>query len=104
MLPIPREEYTPSPLQISVFLDGSQTSQGAGFRYTIYFGPILTTQGLGPAGARTEVHDAELMGAVEGLRAALNLPCIAYTAKVVILLDNLAAASLLADGRPARHR
>lgn len=98
MLPTPREEYTPSPLQISVFSDSSQTSQGACFGYAIYFGPILTTQGLGPAGARTEVHDTELMGAIEGLRAALNLPYIAHTAKVVILLDNLAAASLLADG------
>jgi hypothetical protein len=50
------------------------------------------------------VYDAELMAAVEGLRAAVNLPCTSYITRVTILLDNLAAARLLADGRPAPHR
>jgi ribonuclease HI len=44
------------------------------------------------------------MGAVEGLKAALAAPCAAFSTGIVILLDNLAAASLLADGRPAPHR
>lgn len=104
MLPTPREEYKPSSLRISVYSDGSQTGQGAGYGYAIYFGPILITQGRGPAGPHTEVHDAELMGAVEGLRAALDLPCTRYSTGINILLDNVAAASLLADGRPAPHR
>lgn len=50
------------------------------------------------------MYDAELMGAVEGLQAAVDLPCASYSTGLVILLDNLAVASLLADGRPAPHR
>jgi hypothetical protein len=42
----------------------------------VYYGPILITQRFGPAGPKTEVYDAELMGAVEGLRAIINQPCI----------------------------
>jgi ribonuclease HI len=70
----------------------------------VYYGPILITQGFGPAGPKTEVYDAELMGAVEELRATMNQPCIQYATRLTILLDNLAAASLLADNRPAPHR
>jgi ribonuclease HI len=51
-----------------------------------------------------EVYDAEIMGAVEGLKAALAAPCAAFSTGIVILLDNLAAVSLLTDGRPAPHR
>jgi hypothetical protein len=47
---------------------------------------------------------AEIMGAVEGLRAALGQPCVGYSTQLVILLDNLAAASLLACYRPTLHR
>jgi hypothetical protein len=76
MLPTHHEAYSPAPLQISVYSDGSQTGQGAGYRYVVYYGPILITQGFGPAGPKTEVYDAELMGAVEGLRATMNQSCI----------------------------
>ncbi|KAJ5385666.1 hypothetical protein N7509_008207 [Penicillium cosmopolitanum] len=64
----------------------------------------LTVYSDGLPGSQTEVYDAELMGAVEGLQAAVNLPCVSYSAGLVIFLDNLAVASLLADGRPALHR
>ena len=72
MLPTNNKDYSPAPLQISVYLDDSQTSQGAGYGYAVYFGPILVSKGHGPAGPRTEVYDAEIMGAVEGLHAALG--------------------------------
>ncbi|CBF89628.1 uncharacterized protein ANIA_00368 [Aspergillus nidulans FGSC A4] len=62
------------------------------------------SKGHGPAGPRTEVYDAEIMGAVEGLRTALGQPCVGYSTQLVILLDNLAAASLLASYRPTPHR
>ncbi|EAA66720.1 hypothetical protein AN0621.2 [Aspergillus nidulans FGSC A4] len=104
MLPTDNKGYSPAPLQISVYSDGSRTSQGAGYGYAIYFGPILVSKGHGPAGPRTEVYDAEIMGAVEGLRAALGQPCVGYSTQLVILLDNLAAASLLASYRPTPHR
>jgi ribonuclease HI len=106
MLPNTRsEESTPAPpLQMTVYSDGSRTDQGAGYGFIVYYGPTLVTQGFGSAGLRTEVYDAEIMGAVEGLRAAVNLPCASYSSGLVILLDNLAAASLLADGRPAPHK
>nr|ABC24970.1 reverse transcriptase [Monascus pilosus] len=104
MLPTHREGHISSPLAISVYSDGSHTGQGAGYGYAIYYGSILVTQGQGPAGPRTEVYDAEIMGAVEGLRAAVGLPCTAYANQLNLFLDNLAAASLLADGRPAPHR
>lgn len=107
MLPTTRSNeaaYAPAPLRITVYSDGSRTGQGAGYGFVVYYGYIPITQGYGSAGSRTEVYDAEIMGAVEGLRAAVNLPCASYSTGLVILLDNLAAASLLADRKPAPHR
>lgn len=106
MLPTTRNEaaYAPAPLRITVYSDGSRIDQGAGYGFAVYYGPTLITQGHGSAGPRTEVYDAEIMGAVEGLRAAVNLSCTSYSTGLVILLDNLSAASLLADKRPAPHR
>ena len=47
------------------------------------------------------MYDAKIIGAVKGLKAALLTPYAHYSIGVVILLHNLAAASLLADSRPA---
>jgi hypothetical protein len=44
------------------------------------------------------------MGTVERLQATMNQPCIQYATRLTILLDNLAAASLLADNRPAPYK
>jgi ribonuclease HI len=53
--------------------------------------PIFEVSGrLGPA----EVFDAKARGALEGLKAALNLPTSA-TQNIIICLDNLATASCL---------
>jgi hypothetical protein len=72
MLLIDNKDYSPAPLQILVYLDSLQTSQGVEYGYAVYFGPILVSKGHGPAGPRTEVYNAEIMGAVEGLYTALE--------------------------------
>lgn len=104
MLPTQHEDHTLALLQISVYSDSLCTSQGAGYSYAVYFGPILVTKELGPAGLRTEVFDVEIMGAVEGLHTALQQYCTSYSTQLVVLLDNLAAASLLANNRLVPHR
>jgi hypothetical protein len=73
------KDHIPALLQISVYLDGLYTNQNTGYSYAIYFGPILVSKGLGPAGLRTEIYNAEIMGAVEGLHAALQQYYTSYS-------------------------
>jgi len=81
-------------LTLVVYLDGSLSSDGAaGYGFTVHQNglPVLDGSGrLGPA----EVFDAEATGALEGLKAALNLQESA-TRDIFICLDNLAAATCL---------
>ncbi|KAF6515176.1 hypothetical protein HZS61_005082 [Fusarium oxysporum f. sp. conglutinans] len=76
------------------FLHGSLSSQGAAsYGFTIHQDslPILHGSGrLGPA----EVFDAEATGALQGLKAALNLQ-ESVSRNIIICLDNLAAATCL---------
>ncbi|RKL21541.1 hypothetical protein BFJ72_g14827 [Fusarium proliferatum] len=82
------------PLTLAVYSDGSLSSEGAASNgFTIHQNnvPIFIGRGrLGPA----EVFDAEAIGALEGLKAALNLREVA-TQNIYICLDNLAAATCL---------
>jgi ribonuclease HI len=82
------------PLTLVVYSDGSLSSEGAaGYGFTIHQDkvPIFDGSGrLGPA----EVFDAEAAGALEGLKAALNLRELA-TQNIYICLDNLAAVTCL---------
>ena len=82
------------PLTLVVYSDGSLSSEGAAsYGFTIHQNniPIFGGSGrLGPA----EVFDAEATGALEGLKAALNLRELA-TQNIYICLDNLAAATCL---------
>ncbi|OAA60613.1 reverse transcriptase [Akanthomyces lecanii RCEF 1005] len=56
---------------LAVFSDGSKTEQEtAGFGYAVYRQRQLIAQGCGQIG-KGEVFDAEIRGALEGLRAAL---------------------------------
>ncbi|TKW60303.1 MAG: hypothetical protein DI628_08940 [Blastochloris viridis] len=79
-----------------VYSDGSLSSEGAAsYGFTIHQNntPILDGSGrLGPA----EVFDAEAAGALEGLKAALNLQ-ESSARDIFICLDNLAAATCLRD-------
>ncbi|RKK22217.1 hypothetical protein BFJ66_g12393 [Fusarium oxysporum f. sp. cepae] len=82
------------PLSLVIYSDGSLSSQGAasyGFAIHQDSLPILHGSGrLGPA----EVFDAEATGALEGLKAALNLQ-ESVSRNIIICLDNLAAATCL---------
>ncbi|KAL9570491.1 hypothetical protein ACKAV7_005379 [Fusarium commune] len=82
------------PLTLVVYSDGSLSSEGAAsYGFTIHQDkvPIFDGSGrLGPA----EVFDAEATGALEGLKADLNLRELA-TQNIYICLDNLAAATCL---------
>ncbi|KAF5250756.1 hypothetical protein FOXYS1_14851 [Fusarium oxysporum] len=82
------------PPTLVVYSDGSLSSEGAAsYGFTIHQDkvPIFDGSGrLGPA----EVFDAEATGALEGLKAALNLRELA-TQNIYICLDNLAAATCL---------
>ncbi|RKK51436.1 hypothetical protein BFJ69_g17940 [Fusarium oxysporum] len=82
------------PRTLVVYSDGSLSSEGAAsYGFTIHQNniPIFDGSGrLGPA----EVYDAEATGALEGLKAALNLPESA-SQNISICLDNLAAATCL---------
>ncbi|KAG6995965.1 hypothetical protein FocnCong_v016267 [Fusarium oxysporum f. sp. conglutinans] len=90
-----------NPLTLVVYSDGSLSSQGAAsYGFTIHQGnfPVLDGSGrLGPA----EVFDAEATGALQDLRAALNLQ-ESVSRNIIICLDNLAAATCL-RGTPSRH-
>jgi hypothetical protein len=72
ILPTPHKDYAPAPLQISVYLDSSQTGQGVDYKYTVYYDFFFITQRFGPAGPKTEVYDAELMDIIAGLKATIN--------------------------------
>ncbi|SPJ88917.1 uncharacterized protein FTOL_12812 [Fusarium torulosum] len=83
-----------NPLTIVIYSDGSLSSEGAAsYGFTIHQDnlPILDGSGrLGPA----KVFNAEATGALEGLKAALNLR-ESVTRNIIICLDNLAAATCL---------
>jgi ribonuclease HI len=87
------------PLTLVVYSDGSLSEKGvASYGFTIHQNdlPIFDGSGrLGPA----EVFDAEATGALEGLKAALNLRESA-SQNIFICLDNLAAATCL-QGTPS---
>jgi hypothetical protein len=43
MLSTPRKHYALAPLQILVYLDNSQTGQGTGYKYIVYYGSLFIT-------------------------------------------------------------
>ncbi|KAJ6439036.1 hypothetical protein O9K51_08440 [Purpureocillium lavendulum] len=80
-----------------VYSDGSlSTEKAAGYGYVIHRNGLTLTSGSGRLGP-AEVFDAEAKGALEGLRAALNLPSPRH---IYVCLDNLAVATCL-RGMPA---
>ncbi|PNP56431.1 hypothetical protein FNYG_15350 [Fusarium nygamai] len=87
------------PLTLVVYSDGSLSSEGAAsYGFTIHQNNIPISDGSGRLGP-AEVFDAEATGALEGLKAALNLRDVA-TQNIFICLDNLAAATCL-QGTPS---
>ncbi|KAM5529171.1 reverse transcriptase domain protein [Fusarium oxysporum f. sp. phaseoli] len=82
------------PLTLVVYSDGSLSSEGAAsYGFTIHQNNISIFDGSGRLGP-AEVFDAEATGALDGVKAALNLRELA-TQNICICLDNLAAAMCL---------
>ena len=63
-------------------------------------GGRLTGQDKGLLGRKAEVFNAELTGALEGLRSVRDSPGFFLTKKVEVLLDNEAAGLRLSSGTP----
>ncbi|KAG6979879.1 hypothetical protein FocnCong_v010449 [Fusarium oxysporum f. sp. conglutinans] len=77
-----------------VYSDGSLSSEeAASYSFAIYQKDLSICDGSGRLGS-AEVIDAEATGALEGLKAALNLPGSAAR-DIVVCLDILAAATCL---------
>ncbi|EFZ02030.2 Reverse transcriptase [Metarhizium robertsii ARSEF 23] len=70
----------------------------AGYGYVVHQSGRSVCQGAGRLGP-AEVFDAEAKGALEGLKAALRLPQ-SGTQRIVVCLDNIAAAKCL-RGKPS---
>ncbi|KID83767.1 reverse transcriptase [Metarhizium guizhouense ARSEF 977] len=86
-------------LSLIVYSDGSLSSGGAaGYGYAVHQSGRSVCQGAGRLGP-AEVFDAEAKGALEGLKATLRLPQCA-TQRIVVCLDNIAAAKCL-RGKPS---
>ncbi|KAG6989251.1 putative RNA-directed DNA polymerase from transposon BS [Fusarium oxysporum f. sp. conglutinans] len=85
---------TVEPTTWIVYSDGSLSSEGAAsYGFAIHQKDLSICDGSGRLGP-AEVFDAEATGALEGLKAALNLPGSAAR-DIVVCLDNLAAATCL---------
>ncbi|KHJ31896.1 hypothetical protein EV44_g4314 [Erysiphe necator] len=82
-----------SPLDLTVYSDGSSDNAGkAGAGYSIYCGTQEIVDNWIPLGNTVEVYDAEIIGAVEGLRAACSHIMVRFATKVAVCLDNEEAA------------
>ncbi|KFG81439.1 putative reverse transcriptase [Metarhizium anisopliae] len=87
------------PLSLIVYSDGSLSPSGAaGYGYDVHQNRRSVCQGAGRLGP-AEVFDAEAKGALEGLKAALRL-IQSTTQRIVVCLDNIAAAKCL-RGKPS---
>ncbi|EXU94857.1 reverse transcriptase domain protein [Metarhizium robertsii] len=83
-----------SPDELVVYSDGSQLPGGAtGYGYVVHQNSVTVCEGSGRLGP-AEVFDAEAVGALEGLGAAVKISD-ASDNPIVVCLDNLAAATCL---------
>lgn len=89
-------------LDFSVYSDGSVDKDGsAGAAYCIFRGPSKEmAHGFVPLGQTVEIYDAEIHGALEGLRAALDHPMAKFATDLIVYLDNEEAALRLHTGVP----
>src|SRR6202012_740450 len=81
---------------ITVYSDGSKLSNnstGAGF--VIYQGGLQILKHAIPLGMNSEVFDAEAIGALTGLQAALTLETTRFAENLWVFLDNLEVATQL---------
>ncbi|KAL5604161.1 uncharacterized protein BROUX77_004347 [Berkeleyomyces rouxiae] len=89
------------PYDIVVYSDGSKQadgSAGAGAHVT-QLGQVLAEK-TASLGRYHEVYDAEVAGALLGLKAALASPCTRLATDVHVILDNQKASESLLDSTP----
>ena len=90
-----------SPLDLTVYSDGSLSEDGsAGAGFCVYRGTQEIARGQVPLGHTTEVYDAEIEGALAGVRAALAHYMARFATKLTVCLDNEEAALRLHSGTP----
>ncbi|KHJ34148.1 hypothetical protein EV44_g3821 [Erysiphe necator] len=88
-----------TPLDLTVYSDGSSDKVGkAGAGYCIYRGTQEIVHNWIPLGNTVEVYDAEIIGAVEGLRAACSHIMARFATNVAVCLDNEEAVLRLHTG------
>ncbi|POS86770.1 hypothetical protein EPUL_002708 [Erysiphe pulchra] len=89
-------------LDQTVYSDGALNKDGTtGAAYCIFRDPYQEiSHGTVPLGRTVEAYDAEIHGALEGLRAALNHTLAKYATSLVVFLDNEEAAIRLYTGIP----
>ena len=77
-------------LDLTVYSDGSLgEDENAGTGYCIYCGPnTKIAHGRIPSGHTAEVYNAKVIGATEGLKAAIAHVLAKYASKVTVYLDN----------------
>ena len=89
------------PLDLVVYSDGALQNGFAGAGYCIFGGRhALIAQGSLPLGPTAEAYDAEIIAALEGLRAALANPMARHATDLTVCLDNEEAAMRLQAGAP----
>ncbi|KAL5629135.1 hypothetical protein BROUX41_001742 [Berkeleyomyces rouxiae] len=86
---------------LQVFSDDSKLQDGStGAATTMYIAGLDLPPVATHLGNMMEVYDAELFGALAGLKAAFESPASAFAENVVIMLDNQEAAYRLLVGHP----
>ena len=88
-----------SPLDLTVFSDRElNKNRRGGAGYCVYRGSQEILSGQVPLGYTTQIYDAEIIGAVTGLRAACSHYMARYATNVTVCLDNEEAAIRLHTG------
>ncbi|KAL5612963.1 uncharacterized protein BROUX77_003119 [Berkeleyomyces rouxiae] len=86
---------------LQVFSDGSKLQDGStGAAAALYIAGLELPTVSTHLGKMMEVYDAELIGALAGLKATLQSPAATFAENVIVMLDNQEAAYRLLVGQP----
>ena len=90
-------------MDIKVFSDGSKGTDGrtGAAAYVMQAGRTIAEVRI-PLGTNMEVYDAEIVGAVRGLEAAMSSPGTHLATSIHVLLDNQKAIGCLLTQAPSR--
>ncbi|KAI1004129.1 hypothetical protein K3495_g4078 [Podosphaera aphanis] len=90
------------PWDILVFSDGSKQKDGSAGAGAVVLHRDITAEVKVPLGPDFEVYDSEIIGALEGLRAAIAAPSTHLATNIHVILDNQEAAHRLLDSSPSK--